>query len=99
MMAEHEKWEFQDSDEQIIIVGGKDRDYICSIQIKQCGGGAIASAMEGRRKANARCICRDHNNVDALLDAVEKAMNWSENEADKRYFKEVISQAQENPNG
>ena len=75
-MAKQEKWEFQDSDERITIVGGKNRGYICSVQIKQTGGGAIAAAMEDTRKANARRICHTHNNFDALLEALKNIRNY-----------------------
>ena len=56
-MITKRKWEIGRSDEpNIIIVGGKNRDYICNIRVKQTGGGAVARAMESIREANARLI-------------------------------------------
>lgn len=69
---------FTDSDEEIIIVGGKSRNYIASVQIRQCGGGAIAAAMEDGRKANARRLVACWNAHDMLvgeLKGVLKSMD------------------------
>jgi len=62
-----EKWEIGNSSpDEIIIVAGKNREYICSVQIKQIGGGAIAEVMEDGRQANARRICQCVNNFDQM---------------------------------
>lgn len=68
-------------DGSVHLHGGENKDYICAIQIKQIGGGAIAAAMEGIRMANAEHIRLCWNGWDelikqrdALLDACERAM-------------------------
>ena len=75
-MSEHTKGkiDYQDSSDRIIIVGRKNRDYICTVQIKQTCGGAIAESMEGKRKANAAHIKCCWNSHDDLLAACEMVM-------------------------
>ena len=60
----------------IIIVGGKNREYICSVRIQQTGGGAIAAAMEPKRIANAKEIVRRWNafEKDGLVDELREAL-------------------------
>lgn len=80
------KWEFKDSDDCIIIVGGKIREYIANVQIRQIGGGAIAESMIDRRKANAKRIVQCVNSHDGLVKAVN-----AQHEAIDRLFALLIS--------
>ena len=52
------KWEVSKmyDDGSVHIHGDNNKEYVCSVQIKQISGGAIAEAMESGRKANARLI-------------------------------------------
>lgn len=56
--------------DQIMLLDAND-DYVCSIQIAQCGGGAIASAMEPRRRASAQLLKSAPDLLEALQDCVE----------------------------
>ena len=71
-MNEHTKGEWKvgqmHDDGSVYVLGGQSEKYICSVQIKQTGGGAIASAMESERLANARLIAA----APALLEACER---------------------------
>ena len=64
-MAEHTKGELTVSkihdDGSVHLNSGKNKDYICSVQIEQIGGGAIASAMEETRMANAKHLLKCWN--------------------------------------
>ena len=52
------KWEVSKmyDDGSVHIHGGANQEYVCSVQIEQIGGGAIAEVMEEGRLANARLI-------------------------------------------
>lgn len=64
--------------DQIMILGDKGSgNYVCHIQIAQCGGGAIARAMEPERKANAEFIMRAVNSHDDLLAALNGLLEMS----------------------
>lgn len=67
-MSEHTKGEidYRDFSDRIIIVGGENKSYICTVQIKQTCGGAIAESMEDVRKANAAHIKLCWNSHDTL---------------------------------
>ena len=60
--------------ETMIIGRGGEGDYICHVTIEQCGGGAIASAMEPARRANARLIAAAPELYEAL-EALVSAVN------------------------
>lgn len=66
------KAEYQDSSDRIIIVGGPNRNYICTVQIKQTCGGTIGGLMECSRRANAERIKLCWNSHDDLLAACEE---------------------------
>lgn len=62
--------------DQIMLLGdGGKGGYVCHIQIQQCGGGAIASIMEGERKANARLIQQAPTLLVELAAALGYLMN------------------------
>ena len=63
------------TDHNIMLVCGKNGKYVCSVRVKQTGGGAIAEAMESERIANAERLVLCWNSHDALLAACELAFN------------------------
>lgn len=76
-MSEHTKGKLVISprydDGSVHLHCGKNRDYICSVQIEQIGGGAIASVMEIERVANAHHLVKCWNCHDDLVAALEFA--------------------------
>ncbi len=73
-MSEHTEGELKTESTiagDIIIVGSKSCEYICSITVKQMAGGAIAEAMEPARIANAEHLVNCWNSHDALLNQVK----------------------------
>lgn len=67
-------WKFGNTGtDQVMILGGKNGDYVCSVQIQQMGGGVISEAMEPRRRANAKFILRACNAHDDLLNVAIRA--------------------------
>jgi len=71
MKAEYTKGKLSVSqmydDGSIHIHGGDNKDYICSVQIKQIGGGAIAEVMEAVRLANAQELVKRWNCHEGLV--------------------------------
>ncbi len=67
------KWEIgrTGDDADIMIVGGKNRNYVCNVRINQIGGGAIAESMKPEREANARRIVKCVNGYDELIEALK----------------------------
>lgn len=61
--------------DNIILVGGKKREYICSIRVQQTGGGAIAEAMKPKRIANAKELVRRWNAFEegGIIEELRKA--------------------------
>lgn len=53
-----------------MVFGGKTSRYICSVTIKQLGGGVIAESMESERKANARLIAAAPDLFEACKELV-----------------------------
>lgn len=74
--SEHTKGkaDYRDSSDRIIIVGGENRDYICTVQIRQTWGGAIAESMEDIRKANAKRLILCWNSHDKLTEQRDKLL-------------------------
>jgi hypothetical protein len=69
-------WRFGNTGpEQRMILDAND-NYVCSIQIKQCGGGIIAEAMEGSRKRNAAAILCLPDLVDTLAGLVDGDVSY-----------------------
>ena len=70
------KVHFGKTDDDKIMILNKSGIYICTIQIKQQGGGAIAAVMEDVRRANAehlKLCWNSHDSRDALLEACKGA--------------------------
>lgn len=84
-MAEHTKGELTVSkihdDGSVHLNSGKNKDYICSVQIEQIGGGAIASAMEETRMANAKHLLKCWNAFEegGLVEKLIHALTVSPN--------------------
>ena len=64
--------------ETMIIGRGGKGDYVCHVQFEQIGGGAIASAMEPARRANARLIAAAPELYAACQYIVDAAENGDE---------------------
>ena len=61
-----------------ILLGSENGNYICTVQIKQQGGGAIAAVMEDIRRANANhlVLCwNSHDDLMGLLSNVIKGVD------------------------
>ncbi|KKN47324.1 hypothetical protein LCGC14_0664300 [marine sediment metagenome] len=76
--AKHAEGEifFGSAEDQIIILGGESKQYICHVQIKQRWGGAIAEVMEDVRLANAErlVLCwNSHDEQQAKIDVLLSA--------------------------
>ncbi len=63
------------TDHNIMLVCGKNGKYVCSVRVKQTGGGAIAEAMESERIANAEHLALCWNSHDDLLAACKDLIN------------------------
>lgn len=75
--------------EEIMLVVGKNRDYLATVRIRQAGGGAVSGAMEEMRIANAKDLlyrwnlCEPDGPVDKLVKALEEVQQDQEQIARK----------------
>ena len=64
---------------EIMIFGCEKKDYVCSVQVEQIGGGEVAHFMENCRRANAEHLVKCWNMHDDLVSVLEDILLGMDN--------------------